>query len=88
MLIGRRDASAAIITEAFRFVPTQGNCIKITWLPMNNAKPNPNCYIGSTGVAEDVKPDGSFTLQMKSGSLMVGKNYEFEYINAVDYYNS
>ena len=89
MLVGKREASAAIITEAFRFVPTQGHTVKITWLPLNNAAPTPNCYIGSTGVVEDVKSDGSFVLRMKSGaSLIVNKKYQFEYINSTEYHNS
>jgi len=54
--------------------PLEGDRIRITWLPYNNAYPEPNCYIGSEGVVDWVDTeDGSFHLRMESGAgLMVG----------------
>lgn len=89
MLIGKRDESAKIITEVFNFVPIEGHTVKLTWLPspINTRSRVTNCYIGSKGVAEDVKEDGSFTLKMRTGVLVVGKRYKFDYINSTEYHN-
>ena len=63
-------------------IPQEGKRIEITWLPFNNAYPEPNCYIGSKGIVEDVQEDGSFVLRFNSGSsLIVGTKYKFKYLD-------
>lgn len=85
---GQIKKAERIITEHFNFVPQEGSTIKITNLPFNNAYPTANCYIGSIGIAKEVGQDGSFTLEMKSGSILIVHNrYEFEYIKAEKYFN-
>jgi len=54
--------------------PKNGERIKITFLPKNNAAPNPNCYIGSTGVVEESDADG-FVLRYDSGSSLIVINH-------------
>jgi hypothetical protein len=50
------------ITPTVR-MPQNGDKIVITWLPNNNGYPNPNAFIGSKGVVQDVDSDG-FVLRM------------------------
>jgi hypothetical protein len=55
--------------------PKNGDRVLITWLPENNARPNPNCYIGSEGTVESCDKDG-FWLKYDSGaSLLVHRHY-------------
>lgn len=71
-----------------RRIPEPGRKIKLTWLP--NPRNNPseiNCYIGMSGYAEDISPDGSFCLKCVRedeteyhATLIVGDHdYKFEY---------
>lgn len=63
--------------------PVNGQFIRLTWLPEpKNGWPNQprekNCYIGSEGIVEDMKEDGSFFLRMSSGAtLVVGTKYKW-----------
>lgn len=62
--------------------PKMGSEVELTWLP--NPRNNPgvtSCYIGSRGKVEDLKNDGSFTLNMGGALLIVGKKYKFKYLN-------
>ncbi len=57
--------------------PKNGDKIKLTWLPYNNAIPNKNCYIGSEGIVTDMS-DYGFTLDMGNGILIVGKQFRYK----------
>ena len=50
--------------------PKNGEIIKITWLPKNNAYPAENCYIGSVGVVEDSDAIG-IVLRYESGASLI-----------------
>lgn len=53
--------------------PPAGARIRLTWLPYNNAYPEPNCYIGSEGIVTQLDVNnGSFVLDMGGASLIIG----------------
>jgi hypothetical protein len=87
MIFSGEKKAKRLITEAFFFVPLPEHTVRITWLPGNNSA-KPNAYIGMEGVAENIKPDGSFFLKTKTSSLIVGRRNAFEYINSRDYFNN
>ena len=67
-----------------RVIPMEGRKIEITYFPscVNVPKGTPNPYIGSIGIVEGLKEDGSFFLKMSSSTLVVGdKNYKFKYLD-------
>jgi hypothetical protein len=87
MIFLPRRKAQALITEAFHFVPNNKAVIKLTWLPSPRNHPGVgSAYIGMEGVAEDIKPDGSFVLKGKTNVLIVNKEYAFEYLNSSDYF--
>lgn len=67
-----------------RIVPIEGRKIEITWFPscINVPKGTQNPYIGSIGIVEGLKEDGSFFLNMGTSTLVVGNNkYKFKYLD-------
>lgn len=66
--------------------PPAGARIRLTWLPYNNAYPEPNCYIGSEGIVTQLDTeDGSFVLEMESGAGLVVGNHRGRHGNGYTY---
>ena len=64
-----------------KIFPKNGDHIKLTWLP--NPINNPDvksCYIGCSGIVEDMCENGEFVLNMKSGLLIVSREYDYIHI--------
>lgn len=61
----------------FSTMPSNGDHIRITWLPNNGF--HRNAYIGSEGIVHNVSKDG-FELKMETAWLIVGHRYKFEKI--------
>ena len=59
--------------------PKIGDRIKITYLPYNNAYPEPNCYIGTCGIVDYLYDNGGFCLNTGNSILCITRN-EFEYV--------
>lgn len=88
------DSSFKVENKQIKFLsnslvlPKEGAKIKITWLPYNNGYPQPNVYIGSEGIVEDLDMEtGSFVLNMGSSALIIcprkghkKSQYKFTYI--------
>jgi hypothetical protein len=75
----KRPQLRKVVSRKF---PKNGDFIRLTWLPDPKngwpGEPTPkNCYIGSEGIVEDMKEDGSFTLRMEGAILIVHNKYEW-----------
>lgn len=57
-----------------------GESIEITWLPYNNAWPEKNCYIGSTGVVVESDSDGIMLILRSGATLIIGTRYKFKHL--------
>jgi len=58
--------------------PKIGDNLKITWLPYNNGFPEPNVWIGSSGIVDYIYPNGGFCLNM-GGSILCVTSKRFKY---------
>lgn len=60
-------------------VPSNGDLVRITWLPGPSNTSRRSAYVGAVGIVQDLCEDGSFCLRLSGGGLLVvGPRYRFD----------